>query len=298
MEKENSMREAKLPLQTNHIRIRRTVCDICEAGCNIDAYVENGTVVKVTGCKDGRFGSGYLCARGHASRAYVYHAERLKTPLRRIGKRGEGKFEPISWEEAMSEVSKRLLECRARYDAGAVAFTGGGSGWTRAALARLAASFGSVNYGSARTLEKSGAAIASGVAAGVTCRADVARSGVVLLWGCNVYGEGAAAAHPILTEGKGAHIIVIDPRVNASTCRLANLHLRPRPGTDAALAHGLARLFVEMGYIDRAYIERHVQGYFEYRAYINDFTPQRVEELTGVKGLCPDAKRRADPPCH
>ena len=283
METKKPYRGAKIPSEENNIHIRRTVCDICSAGCNIDAYVEDGCVIKVTGCKNPAYGNGYLCARGYANRPYIYHADRIKTPLRRSGERGGGTFEPISWEEALEEIGKRLGECKKKYDPSAVVFTGGYNEWNRAALQRLARSFGSVNYGNpAWSLEHGGAAIASGVAAGCTCRPDIEHAGVVLMWGCNLYNKGNTVVNPVLTQKRGAKVIAIDPRITVSTYRLADLHLRPRPGTDAALAHGLAHIFVEKGWVNRAYLEQHVQGFFEYRAYIHDFTPERVEQLTGI----------------
>ena len=282
MEEKKPYRGAKIPSAENSIRVRRTVCDICDAGCNIDAYVENGAVIKVMGCKNPAYGNGYLCARGHANRPYIYHDDRVKTPLRRSGERGEGKFEPISWEEALDEIGKRLQDCKKKYDPSAVVFTGGYNAWNQAALQRLTHSFGSVNYGSAECVEKSGAAIAGGVAAGCTCRPDIEHSGVVLMWGCNLYNKGNTVVNPVLTQKRGAKVIAIDPCINVSTYRLADIHLQIRPGTDAALAHGLARIFVEKGWVNKAYIEQHMQGFFDYRAYINDFTPERVEQLTGL----------------
>ena len=92
MDERKPYRRAKVPAADSEIRVRRTVCDICAAGCNIDAYVENGTVIKVTGCRNSAYGNGYLCARGHANRPYIYHKDRIQTPLRRIGNRGEGAF--------------------------------------------------------------------------------------------------------------------------------------------------------------------------------------------------------------
>lgn len=282
MDERRPYRWAKVPAADNEIRVRRTVCDICAAGCNIDAYVENGAVIKVTGCRNSAYGNGYLCARGHANRPYIYHKDRIQTPLRRIGNRGEGAFEPVSWDEALDEVGKRLGDCRRKYDASAVAFTGGFSPWNRAALQRLAYSFGSVNYGSSWSLERSGAAIAAGVAAGCMSRPDIQHAGVVVMWGCNQYNKGNTVVDDALTQKRGAKVIAVDPRTTVSTYRLADLHLRPHPGTDAALAHGLGRIFIEKGWIDRRYIEQHVQGFFDYRAYVSDFTPERVEALTGV----------------
>ena len=280
MDERRPYRRAKVPAADNEIRVRRTVCDICAAGCNIDAYVENGAVIKVTGCRNSAYGNGYLCARGHANRPYIYHKDRIQTPLRRIGNRGEGAFEPVSWDEALDEVGKRLGDCRRKYDASAVAFTGGFSPWNRAALQRLAYSFGSVNYGSSWSLERSGAAIAAGVAAGCMSRPDIQHAGVVVMWGCNQYNKGNTVVDDALTQKRGAKVIAVDPRTTVSTYRLADLHLRPHPGTDAALAHGLGRIFVEKGWIDRRYIEQHVQGFFDYRAYVSASTRSGVKSLT------------------
>ena len=282
MNEKHPYRGAKIPFKDNGIEIRRTVCDICDAGCTIDAYVEAGSVIKVTGCKNPDYGNGYLCARGHANRPYIYHEDRVRTPLRRCGKRGEGKFEPISWEEALEEIGKRLGDCKEKYGPSSVAFTGGYNEWNRAALHRLARSFGSVNYGTGFSTARCGAAIASGVAAGCANHPDIQHSGVVLMWGCNLYNKGNTVVDPVLTQKRGAKVIAIDPRTTVSTYRLADLHLQIRPGTDAALAHGLANIFIEQGYVDKAFVEQHMQGFFEYRAYIHDFTPAYVEKITGI----------------
>lgn len=294
MDERKPYRRAKVPAADSEIRVRRTVCDICAAGCNIDAYVENGTVIKVTGCRNSAYGNGYLCARGHANRPYIYHKDRIQTPLRRIGNRGEGAFEPVSWDEALDEIGKRLGDCRRKYNASAVAFTGGFSPWNRAALQRLAYSFGSVNYGSSWSLERSGAAIAGGAAAGCMSRPDIHHAGVVVIWGCNQYNKGNTVVDDALTQKRGAKVIAVDPRTTVSTYRLADLHLRPRPGTDAALAHGLGRIFIEKGWIDRRYVEQHVQGFFDYRAYVSDFTPERVEMLTGISAPGAGGRRPYD----
>ena len=192
------------PSPDNSIRVRRTVCDICSAGCNIDVYIENGKVIKVTGCKDPAFGNGYLCARGHANRPYIYHEERIKTPLRRCGGRGEGKFEPISWEEALDEVGKRLLGCRRRYDGSARGLHQRRQPLEPGGAAAHGRSFGSVNYGSSWQCQRAGVAIASQAAAGCTCRPDIEHAGVVIMWGCNPYNKGNTVVNPVLTQKRGA----------------------------------------------------------------------------------------------
>ncbi|MBW1800435.1 MAG: hypothetical protein JRJ85_06860 [Deltaproteobacteria bacterium] len=90
--------DKKLPGKDTGIEVKKTICSICAVGthCGIDAYVKDGTVVKVEGTKEHPHNAGTLCSKGAASRQYIYNKDRILTPLRRTGKRGSGKFEPIS----------------------------------------------------------------------------------------------------------------------------------------------------------------------------------------------------------
>ena len=92
--------KAKIPCPETGIEIRRTVCDICSPGpqCGVDAYVKDGKVIKIEGTEGFPGSGGALCTKGAAGRQYLYREDRLKTPMKRVGARGEGKFEPISWE--------------------------------------------------------------------------------------------------------------------------------------------------------------------------------------------------------
>ena len=92
------MTKAKIPCEGNGIEIKRTLCDICCPGmhCGVDAYVKDGRIIKLEGTKEHPRNHGKLCTKGAAGRQYVYRPDRLKTPLKRVGERGEGKFEPIS----------------------------------------------------------------------------------------------------------------------------------------------------------------------------------------------------------
>lgn len=200
------------------VHIARTVCEICDAGCNVDAWIQNGRVIKVTGCKNPAYGNGYLCARGHANRPYIYHAARIQTPLRRVGARGAGEFEAISWEEALEEIGRRLRICKSKYGPSSVVFYGGCNNWDRAALHRLSRSFGSANYGSSFCSAACSAEIAGSIAAGCTCHADVQHSGVVLMWGCNLYNKGNTVVDPVLTQKRGAYDLPKWPHVR-SDCR-------------------------------------------------------------------------------
>ncbi len=91
------------------IEVKKTLCSICGAQCGISAYVRDGRIVKVEGAGENPVNRGVLCAKGAASRQWVYNAERLRTPLIRTGERGSGAYAPISWDEALQRISSRLL---------------------------------------------------------------------------------------------------------------------------------------------------------------------------------------------
>ena len=130
--------------------IKPTICSICNPNshCGIDAHVKDGVVVKVEGSKDNPQNAGALCAKGAASCQYIYHRDRIMTPLRRIGERGSGEFDPISWDQAISMITERLSAIKRESGPESVVFYAGYPKWMRPFLKRLAHSFGSPNYAS------------------------------------------------------------------------------------------------------------------------------------------------------
>ena len=90
------------------IEIKKTICSICNplSHCGIDAYVKDGVVVKVEGTKENPNSEGTLCSKGNANRQYIYHKDRIRTPLIRKGERTSGDFVPISWEEALDLIAR------------------------------------------------------------------------------------------------------------------------------------------------------------------------------------------------
>ena len=107
--------KAKIPCPETGITVKHTACDICAPShhCGIDAYVKDGRVIKVEGTKTHPHNHGLLCTKGAANRDYIYREDRLKTPMRRVGEKGEGRFEPITWEEAFTEIAQRLSKVKA-----------------------------------------------------------------------------------------------------------------------------------------------------------------------------------------
>jgi len=269
----------------NGIIIKHTMCDICTPGphCGVDAYVKDGRIIKLEGTKGFPSNDGKLCARGAAGRQYVYRSDRITRPMRRVGPRGSSEFEPISWEEAFAETAKGLNAVKEQYGAASAAFICGYTKWFRPFLHRLAYSFGSPNY-----LTESSGCYWSGVMAnrsifGVTTAPDLMNTKLYVAWGSNPPIHAFPLARNLIAlKKRGGKIIVIDSRNTQSVQMLADLVLRPRLGTDGYLAHAMARVIIESGLHDEAFIKKYVHGFEQYKQYAMGFDLASAEKVTGV----------------
>lgn len=277
--------KGKIPGPETGIEIRHSICDICSPSfhCGVDAYVKDGTIIKVEGNPNHPVNKGLLCTKGMSNRGYIYREDRILTPLRRVGARGEGKFEPISWDEAYDEIARRLNQIKAESGPETVAFFTGYTKWYRAMFERFTYSFGSPNYGSESSTCFTSGLMAWKTATGLPARAELAKSNLFLGWAFNGY-YSRYIVPPQVVAGKerGMKVIIVDPRVTPASTRLADLHLQPRPGTDGALAHAIANELCRRGWVDQPYIDLYVHGFEAYRDYVGGFHEKNVEELTGV----------------
>lgn len=277
--------KAKIPGEDTGIEVRHTMCDICSPGmhCGINAYIKDGKVIKIEGIDGHPKNDGRLCTKGMANREYIYRDDRIMTPLRRVGKRGEGKFEPITWDEAYAEIAKQLNACKDKYGAESVAFYSGYSKWYRQTLRRLAYAFGSPNYGCESSACYTAAFMAWKVAAGEQGNPDMEHSDLFLGWAYNpFYSSYMEAKEAMELKEKGLKFIIVDTRRTPTTEKLADLFLQPKSGTDGALAHAIANVLIKNGWIDKPYIEKYVYGFEEYAAYVAGYNESNIEEITGV----------------
>jgi len=277
--------KAKIPGEDTGIEIRHTLCDICSPGmhCGISAYVKDGRVIKIEGLDGHPSNDGRLCTKGLQNRQYIYREDRIKTPLRRTGKRGEGKFEPITWEEAYAEIARGLGAVKEKYGPESAAFYSGYSKWYRQTLRRFAYAFGSPNYGCESSSCYTAAFMAWKTAAGDQGEPDMENSDLFLGWAFNPFHSSYMGARRAMAlKEKGLKFLIVDTRRTPASEKLADLFLQPRTGTDGALAHAIANVLIQRGWIDRPYIEKYVYGFEEYAAYVAGFNESNVEELTGV----------------
>jgi anaerobic selenocysteine-containing dehydrogenase len=275
-------------LESRRTRVIRGGCPHdCPDACAWLVTVENGVATKLQGDPHHPLTRGTLCAKVNHFLERVYSPDRVLHPLRRIGAKGEAKFEQVSWEVALDEIAARLKAIIARHGptailpysfagtAGLIQMLGMGSRFfARLGASRLERAIcgETANQGVANTL---------GTSAGILPE-QIAHSRYIILWGTNTL---VTNLHlwPLIRQAKakGATVVAIDP-VKTRTAAAADWHLQPLPGTDAALALGLMRVIVDEGLDDADYVSRYTTGFDELRGRLADFPVERVAGLTGL----------------
>ncbi|MFZ5584573.1 MAG: aminotransferase class V-fold PLP-dependent enzyme [Thermodesulfobacteriota bacterium] len=279
---------------------RRAICGICPAGCWIIAsYDQRGRLAKVE--PDPGSPLGVTCRLGEHSPEIVYSPHRLKTPLRRKGPKGSYDFEPISWDAALDLVAERLEAIKARHGAeAACVYTGRGSfelamcdlyqpqGVAVSSASSLLFPFGSPNtMGVGALCYVSYAMIAPHVTLGgmhINMFSDIDNARLIVVWGANPATDSPPTDFRRIVEavGRGARLVVIDPRRTA-TAKIEGAEWVPiRPGTDGALALGMCQVLIEEELYDEALARDWTHGFEPFADYVQHFRPEVVENVTGV----------------
>lgn len=259
----------------------------CPDTCGIITEVEDGRAVNFYADPDHPITQGWLCAKVRPYLEHVYHPDRLQFPLRRVGPKGGGRWERISWAAAIDEIAGRWREISRQYGPAAIlpySYSG-----TLGLVQMSVASARFWNRLGASQLERTICAAAGEYAVEATLGArqsppysDVAYSRLVIIWGHN---PASTAPHfmPHLkaAQRNGCQVVVIDPR-QTRTARGADLHLAPLPNSDVALALGLAHVIVAENLHDEAWLEANTTGWPEFRQRLAEYDPARVSELTGL----------------
>ena len=269
----------------------------CPDTCALHYGVQQGRLVRVGGDPEHPPTAGVLCTKVSRYAERTYHPDRVLTPLKRTGRKGEGRFEPISWDEALDTVAARLRTIAAR-DAQAIvpysyAGTMGlvqGEGMAARFFHKLGASL----------LDRTICSSAGGEALTATYGAKVgmhvghfAESRLILIWGSNPITSSVHFWH-LAQQAKreGAKLVCIDPR-RSDTADKCHQHVALRPGTDAALALGLMHELIVHDRLDHDYLARHVDGWPALRERALQWPPERAAAVCGitaaeVRGLAHD----------
>ncbi len=260
-------------------------CRMCHGGCGVLVYTKDEKVAKIAGDPDCPINHGTLCSKGIASAQLVYHPDRLTHPVRRIGPKGSGKWERISWDEALDTIAERMLGYKEKFGAESVVMGYGTGRENEAAIYRFANLFGTPNVLTAGHLCY-GPRIATSV---ITCGSNPIVDyenypQCIMVWGNNLVignsDEYKGEAFSVALD-KGAKLIAVDPRLTRIAAR-ADIWLRLRPGTDAALALGMLNVIVNEDLYDKEFVENYVHGWEPFVERVNEYPPAKVAEITWV----------------
>ncbi|SDD78851.1 Anaerobic selenocysteine-containing dehydrogenase [Cupriavidus sp. YR651] len=268
-------------------RIVRAACPHdCPDTCALLVTVEDGRAVKVAGDPDHPGTQGVLCTKVSRYTERTYHPDRLLTPMRRVGRKGEGKFAPISWDEALDEVATRLSAIAARDPQAIVPYSYAGTmglvqGESMAPrfFHKLGASLLD------RTICASAGATALRYTYGASVGMDmehVADAKLVIIWGGNPIASNLHFwTRAQEAKRRGAMLVAIDP-YRSLTAEKCHRHIAPMPGTDGAFALAMIHVLIRDGLLDQDYIDRHTVGFDALRERAMAFPPARAAEICGV----------------
>ncbi|MFX0043682.1 MAG: molybdopterin-dependent oxidoreductase [Candidatus Hodarchaeota archaeon] len=292
------MSEFKIEIKENNIKIIKTgCCHDCGGRCVLRAHVKDGRIIRIETDNDEE-PQLRACVRGRAYRQRVYSPDRLKYPLRRVGERGEDKFERISWDDALQIVASKLIEFKEKYGNSSILLVPGGGnqgmihgivpvalmlhqigGYTRmwgapsyeGALFASMATYGTIMTGNARK--------------------DLLNSKLIIMWGWNpantVWDPGTSLMLAKAKE-KGIKIIAIDPIFTDSAAVLAHQWIPIRPGTDTAMLLAMAYVIIQEKLHNQTFIEKYTFGFDKFKEYIMGEedgipkTPEWAEKITLV----------------
>ncbi len=257
-----------------------------QGGCGLIVGVKDNAIVKIKGNPDGFLNKGYICPKGLASYDRLTHSSRLKHPLKRTGKRGEGKWEKIEWEEAITIISDNLLRIKEKHGEKAVAFCQGmPKGLEHFVLIRLANIFGSPNVVAVQDVCHAPREVSGYHTCGFYPVTDYHhKSKLIMLWGSNITStneEGEICSLLIEQLKQGTQLLVIDPR-KTEMARKARLWLQLKPGTDNALALAFLNVIIEEKLYDTAFVEKWTHGFDELAFHVKNFTPEKISKVTWV----------------
>jgi anaerobic selenocysteine-containing dehydrogenase len=279
-------------------RVVRAACPHdCPDTCAMRVTVQGARVIRLQGDPDHPTTQGALCTKVSRYAERTGHPERVLHPLKRVGRKGEGRFERIGWDEALDTVASRLAAIAARDPQAIVPYSYAGTmglvqgeAMAQRLFHRLGASL--LDRTICATAGGEGLAAVYGAKVGMQMR-FFAESRLIVIWGSNPI---ASSVHfwMLAQEAKrrGAKLVAIDPR-RSETAEKCHQHIALRPGTDGALALGVMHEIVERGWLDHDYVARHVDGFDRLQQRIAEWPPARAAAVCGitedeVRGLAAD----------
>ncbi|MEM7557729.1 MAG: molybdopterin-dependent oxidoreductase [Planctomycetota bacterium] len=273
----------------NQLQVLRSVCPLdCPDTCALDITVQGDRMLKLTGHSEHPVTQGFACVKMAKYPLRQHHEDRLRYPLKRIGAKGEGKFQRVSWDEALDESAERMQSNMQKFgEQSLLPFSYAGT------MGLIECEYPTAFFRALGASELDWTICAATAGAGweanygpnkmSTPPESVVHSKLIILWGINALRSNSHLV-PFMKKAKhaGARVLHIDPYRN-ETSRFADEHWQVNVGTDAALALALGREILRQGLEDSEYLQQHAQGIEEYRQACEPWTPERAAELCGIE---------------
>ena len=280
-------------------KVVETICSYCGVGCHLDLNVRDGRIIRVTTRQEFPVNGLQLCVKGRYGYDFVHHADRLQRPqVRRYLLEGRPRpaggrddFVPVDWETALDLIAEKLCSIKADSGPDAIAMLASAKctneeNYLMQKFARQVIGTHNIDH-CARLCHSStvdGLALCFGSGAMSNTMDDVAHEAQALF----IIGSNTTEQHPVFGARlrqavlkRGIPLVVADPR-QIDITEFATLHLKQRPGTDVALINGIMQIILANGWHDQSFIDQRCEGFEEFRAAVESYTPERVAEITGV----------------
>jgi anaerobic selenocysteine-containing dehydrogenase len=258
----------------------------CPDTCSLITTVENGVAVKVHGNPDHPQTGGVLCAKVSRYTERTYHPDRILSPLRRVGPKGAGRFEPVDWDTALTDIGERLKDIASRNPEAILPYSYAGTMGLVQGEAMAGRFFNRIG---ASRLDRTICSTAGGEGLAYTVGGKVgmrveffAESKLIIIWGSNSIGSNLHFwRYAQQAKRDGARLVCIDPR-KSETAEKCHEHIALLPGTDAALALAIMHELIQNDWLDHDYIAQHTVGWPQLRERAMQWPPERAAEICGV----------------
>ncbi len=273
----------EIDIHADDVKMVKSLCYFCHANCGVLAYVKDGDVIKIEGDPD-YSNQGGLCCRGTSALLHLNHPARVNHVLKRVGEKGEGKWEQVDYDQAIQEVADRLNQIKAESGAEAVASAGGTTRTDDWARRRFLNQFGTPNGFHNALLCWIPTFMAETCVAGWSpFETDLGAARCLILWGMNPGASTLGGMHGYWDlHNAGMKMIVVDPRYS-ETASKADLWLPLRPGSDAALALAMLNVIIYEGLVDYDFVGQWCSGFDELSEHVAQYTPEWAAPITWLE---------------
>lgn len=265
------------------IETKKTICQTCDIGCSVVSEVKNGRVVKVRSSDNPLFRD-HICMKGIIAPKGYANPNRITRPLKRVGERGSGQWEEVSWDEAMADIGTRLKAIIAEHgpEAWAVSTSQWNTGTDHGLGRRIMNHIGSPNWISGVALCAGNTAAVNRFTYGWFPMADFGGAKCIVLMGHNPRRHSWTPIYSAVrkAQARGAKLIVMDPRKSSSAER-ADIWLPLKAGSDAAMMFGWLKVIIDEELYDKEFVENWTVGFEDLRKRVDEFPLERVAKLTG-----------------